>query len=104
MIRVTCGVPTDHCRGSLISLQKSSCKAHATSQEAFECYAAWLLARGYRRLNRREFVLADGPILVLRKMSHFGRPLRMGKTGEGMAKAKRFTARGKPGHRAIVVI
>jgi len=104
MIRFTCGVPGVECGGSLMSVGKAGCKTHAQPQEAFACYCRWLLKQGYERIGKREFVRADDAILVLRKSSHFGRPLRLGKTGEGAAKSNRMVPRGNPGHKAIVII
>jgi hypothetical protein len=58
----------------------SGIKSHATPEEAFACYRAWLLRQGYRQVGGREFLSPeDGVIVVLTRRSRFGAVLRGGK-------------------------
>ena len=92
--RVLCGVPASYCKGAQLLVDKRYMPVHATHSEAFECYAAWLISQGYRRIGSREFRLGDGPVLVLTKKIRFGAPLRLGKRGE-KASGSRFTYKKK---------
>ena len=104
MRKFLCGVPTHKCKGSDATLHKNGIKTHGTSIEAFKCYKNFLLSSGYKQVGNREFQRPGEPILVLSKKSKFGRPLRKGKTGEGMAKSSRYTHKHKEGTRAIQVV
>jgi hypothetical protein len=57
----------------------SAIRSHATPEEAFACYRAWLLRQGYRQLGGREFLSPEGTIIVLTKRRRFGAVLRGGK-------------------------
>lgn len=78
-----CGVPTDKCIGSLSQLSngiRRNPKTHSSPEQAFKCYAKYLLTQGYIQVGPREFASPnDGPILVLTKKSRFGARLRGGK-------------------------
>jgi hypothetical protein len=93
-----CGTPDTYCIGSLSSVSnglRKSRKAHGQPEEAFACYAQYLIKQGYTQCGPREFYLVDkrsgeaGPIVVLTKKSRFGARLRGGKgnryTPEGEA-------------------
>jgi hypothetical protein len=85
--RRLCGVPVHECRGDAGGLSPglSGLKSHATAEEAFECYRAWLLRQGYRQIGSREFVPPGiGGIVVLTRKSRFGALLRGGKEGRHM--------------------
>ncbi|MCC6421405.1 MAG: hypothetical protein IT429_24480 [Gemmataceae bacterium] len=86
--RRLCGVPPHECRGALIQLSPgltSGLKSHATPEEAFGCYRAWLLRLGYRQVGSREFESpADGRIILLTRKRRFGAVLRGGKEGRHM--------------------
>jgi hypothetical protein len=105
MRRYLCGVPDKQCEGSNVTINKTGCKVHASSQEAFKCYCRFLVQEGYIKVGTREFQdPKDGYIRVLTKPSHFGAPLRLGKLGEGGAsgKGKRFTYI-KPGAQGVLL-
>lgn len=89
-LRYTCGAPEGKCTGSVTKMTKGwrgSPKAHASREEAFRCYAAYLLSEGYTQLSAHEFVSPDGgPILVLSRISQFGGVLRTGKVDRYMPK------------------
>ena len=92
MFKYLCGTPDNKCRGSLTQL--ASCqghtKSHSSTDEAFRCYAAYLIGEGYTQVGSREFAAPNGgPVLVLTKKSRFGARLRKGKNVEG--KGSRFT-------------
>ncbi|HKI30858.1 MAG TPA: hypothetical protein VKA46_03220 [Gemmataceae bacterium] len=85
--RRLCGLPAQECRGDAGGLSPglSGLKSHATAEEAFECYRAWLLRQGYRQVGGREFEAPRaGRIVVLTKKSRFGALLRGGKEGRHM--------------------
>jgi len=85
--RRLCGLPAHECRGDSGGLSPGlpAVKSHATPQEAFECYRAWLLRQGYCQVGGREFQSpGGGRIVVLTKRSRFGALLRGGKEGRHM--------------------
>jgi hypothetical protein len=86
--RRLCGVPAHECCGSRATLAPglSELKSHATPEQAFECYRAWLLRQGYRQIGSREFETPgqDGIVMLTRK-SRFGAMLRGGKEGRYMS-------------------
>jgi hypothetical protein len=87
--RFLCGVPTEKCcgRNNNFSHGMKCTKSHTLPQEAFACYAAYLLSLGYTKVGSREFAAPDdGPIMVLSKKSRFGAVLRGGKEGRYMGK------------------
>lgn len=80
--KYSCGVLSEFCTGGLTQVSsglKKSGKTHSSPQEAFKCYARWLIRQGYKQVGPREFCNGDGPILVLTKKSRFGSRLRGGK-------------------------
>jgi hypothetical protein len=84
-IRYLCGTPSEFCQGAHFQTDQllKSKKAHASSEDAFKCYAHYLIHHaGYKRIGQREFSLGhDKPILVLTKKIRFGGALRQGKEG-----------------------
>ena len=83
-----CGVPEQHCKAATMQStagMKHSVKVHSSTEEAFKCYAKYLIeVLGYTRVGKREFAAPDGgPIRVLTKPSKFGGAMRKGKGGEG---------------------
>ena len=78
-----CGVPHEHCEGSFTSASnglRKSHKMHGSPEQAFKCYAKWLLKQGYTQIGPREFAAPNGgPIMVLTKKSKFGQRCRGGK-------------------------
>lgn len=81
-IKILCGSPDHHCTGApfVTDQQLRSRKAHATSEEAFRCYAHHLLLDGYTQIGSREFKPpGGGPVRLLTKKSRFGGNLRGGK-------------------------
>jgi hypothetical protein len=83
-----CGVPPHECCGSHLKLAPglpAELKSHATPQQAFECYRAWLLRQGYHQIGSREFETpAQDGIVVLTRKHRFGALLRGGKEGRYM--------------------
>ena len=79
--------------------QQGARKLHETPQGAYQCYARYLLAHGYKQIGRREFEPVEGgPILVLTKKSKFGGMMRRGKSD----KAKNRVVAG--GHHQGVIV
>ena len=82
-----CGVPRGLCQGTFRKVSKGlrsfddAVKTHGSRLQAFDCYKAYLLQQGYKRIGSREFQKAGEPITVLTKKSHFGARLRSGKEG-----------------------
>jgi hypothetical protein len=81
-----CGVPLLHCTGAQTELDFAgqvfdTVKVHGTPQEAFACYAKYLVSvLGYTRIGGREFSPpGGGHVRVLTKPSRFGAPLRRSK-------------------------
>lgn len=89
----------DDCKGSMVTLNAAwnpdgkknhkSGKVHASHEQAFKCYCAFLQGKGYERVGSREFTLNGGPVLVIDKASKFGSLFRKGK--EGDKSGSRFT-------------
>lgn len=79
-----CGVPNLECNGTkLITDQRLGEKAHSSPEDAFRCYANYLIKRGYRRISTREFEHpTTKEILVISRRSKFGSRLRTGKEGQ----------------------
>lgn len=102
MIKVMCGVPKECCCGSPTMANQSlgkSQKMHGSHEEAFKCYAQWLLSRGYKQIGSREFMAPnDGPIEVLTKKVRFGAAMRPGKSADKGTTKNRFVP--KVGHKA----
>jgi hypothetical protein len=90
-----CGVPTPSCKGTTRQLNSGFAKVHNSPQEAFKCYAHWLVSKGYKKLGEREYLSPEkegGGVHVLTKKCRFGCALRQGKRGEaGGAKSSRLT-------------
>jgi hypothetical protein len=85
--RRLCGLPAHECRGDAVTLTPGlpALKSHATPEEAFDCYRAWLRRQGYRQVGGREFEAPEGGrVVVLTKRSRFGARLRGGKEGRHM--------------------
>lgn len=85
--RRLCGLPAQECRGDAVRLSPGlpALRSHATPEEAFECYRAYLLRQGYRQVGGREFESpGGGRVVVLTKRSRFGARLRGGKEGRHM--------------------
>lgn len=98
--RVLCGTPKEHCFGSKLITDQAigSGKCHRTHDEAFKCYANYLVnVLGYKRLSAREFQLNDEPVLVLTKKMRYGAHLRWGK------ERGRFMPSGRSGNRGVVI-
>lgn len=92
---VLCGTPKQFCSGSNPHMSKSleGVKVHADSEQAFKCYARYLVKeRGYERIGSREFKPPEGYVLVLNKKSNFGGKLRKGKSPKKGAAGNRFMA------------
>jgi hypothetical protein len=87
--KTMCGTPRQFCCGSVVKANKSlggGVSAHPTPEEAFKCYAQYLIKIGYIQVGNREFASPnDGPILLLTKKCRFGAPLRPGKSVKGQA-------------------
>lgn len=85
-----CGVPDSYCIGSPTNASsglRKSHKMHGSPQEAFKCYARYLLGQGYTQVGPREFAAPNGgEIMVLTKKSRFGSMLRGGKAERYMPK------------------
>ncbi len=94
--KVLCGTPREHCIGSLYSTdQDLPKKSHASHEEAFKCYARYLVkAEGYIRIGPREFRKDGHPVRVLTKKIRFGGRLRAGKEGSRYMPASRAGTRG----------
>lgn len=94
--RVLCGVPIQDCRGSNYSTdQQLSKKAHSSHEEAFKCYANYLMnVLGYTQIGSREFRKEGHPVLVLTKKIRFGGRLRAGKEGTRYMPSSRAGTRG----------
>ena len=90
-----CGVPGLYCQGTKQQLNSGFAKVHNSPQEAFKCYARWLVKRGFTKVGEREFRAPEsegGSVHVLTKKCRFGCALRQGKRGEaGGAKSSRLT-------------
>jgi hypothetical protein len=92
-----CGVPSEHCCGSVGITSKSvqwSPKMHNSPPEAKRCYARYLVdVLGYTQVGSREFKPSNGgPIRVLTKESRFGARMRPGKGGRNMPTHRRAGA------------
>lgn len=77
-----CGVPDKECSGSNGSTSNGlkNVKLHNSPQDAWKCYARWLLRQGYIQVGSREFAAPNnGPITFLTKKSRFGKRVRGGK-------------------------
>lgn len=90
-----CPTPKDKCCGSgsnlSASLDKKGIKKHGSSEEAFNCYASYLVNHcGCERISAREFKHPNGGgIEVLSRKAKFGERLRSGKSGEsGQSKSR----------------
>lgn len=94
MRKFICGVPTKECCGADLMVNKALTvkKGHGTSEEAFKCYAKWLISQGYKQIGHREFQKDNEPIIVLTKKSKFGGQLRYGKGDKGI-KGNRYIPR-----------
>lgn len=94
--RYICQTPKDHCKGgkggtSQALNRKNAMKMHSTPQEAFACYASYLVSQGYERLSSREFrPPGGGPIEVLTKPCRYGGRLRKGKGGDKGTATSRY--------------
>jgi hypothetical protein len=83
--KVICGVPDANCSGSSTAASNGirhggQRKMHGSHEEAFKCYAKYLLSQGYKQIGSREFAPPDGgPIMLLTKKSKFGSTCRGGK-------------------------
>jgi|SRR5579863_5313385 len=91
--RYICQTPKDCCNGGKGGTsqglnRKNSMKMHSTPQEAFNCYAQYLVSQGYERLSSREFRQPEGGILVLTKPCRYGGRLRRGKSAEGTGSSR----------------
>ena len=79
-----CGVPKEKCSGSDCQVSASlggRKKAHSSSEAAFNCHKAHLLALGFKQLDSRAFSPPDGgEVRVLTKQSKWT-SLRSGKEG-----------------------
>lgn len=91
MRRHLCGVPQERCSGAvtmvnsdLVTGKDKTMRTHSTRKEARRCTERYLEGQGYVRVGPREWKSPDGPILVLRKATHYGASLRSGKAGEGV--------------------
>lgn len=81
-----CPTPKKFCQGSVSQTSKALAgeKVHGTHEQAFQCYANYLMnILGYKRIGSREFQGPDG-IEVLTKKSRFGMRLRLGKGRRSM--------------------
>jgi hypothetical protein len=78
-----CGVPDSYCIGSATNASnglRKSHKMHGSPQQAFKCYARYLLGQGYTQVGPREFAAPNGgEIMVLTKKCRFGARCRGGK-------------------------
>lgn len=87
--KIICGTPRQFCCGTMTKANKSlnsGIMTHATPQEAFKCYAHFLLKTGHTQVGNREFAPDNGgPIVILTKKCRFGAPLRPGKSVKGQA-------------------
>lgn len=78
-----CGLSDNECTGNGKAVSnglKKFHKVHGSSEQAFKCYAAYLIRNGYEQIGPREFAAPNnGPVMVLTKKSKFGSRLRGGK-------------------------
>ncbi len=87
MNKYACNTPSDHCSGSLETMNNlfsktKNRKLHVTSEDAFKCYERHLLSTGHERIGSREFRQPNGEgILVLTKKCRYGGRMRLGKEG-----------------------
>lgn len=83
-MKCLCGTPKSNCTGSKIFTNSGLggyTIAHSSSKEAFRCFKKYLISLGYEPIGIRELRAPDGSgIKVLSKQSHFGMPLRKGKS------------------------
>lgn len=83
--KILCGVPDINCMGTWTAASNGirhggQRKLHTSPEEAFKCYAKYLLSQGYKQIGPREFAPPDGgPIMLLSKKSKFGARCRGGK-------------------------
>lgn len=89
---VLCGTPSNKCSGAVLKQTSSSLKGrkeaskcHSSSEEAFRCYARYLMQDlGCVATGSRTFAPPDGgPVYLLDKKSKFGGKLRKGKNEKG---------------------
>jgi hypothetical protein len=91
--RYLCGVPKNSCCG--IETQATNglgkvIKTHASSLEAFNCHAKYLLSKNFKQIGQREFVDPEtGYVRVLTKKCRFGGVCRPGKRGDTAAVGSR---------------
>lgn len=84
-----CPTPQKHCQGSMSQKSKglADVKIHGSHEQAFACYANYLMTvLGHERIGSREFQGPDG-IEVLTKKSRFGMHLRLGKGKRSMPRS-----------------
>jgi hypothetical protein len=79
-----CGTPGEYCIGSYTGTSSGlgkNRKMHGSPQQAFTCYAHYLIENlKYTQIGPREFAAPNnGPVLVLTKKSKFGARCRGGK-------------------------
>jgi len=72
MRKYFCGTPESFCSGAKTAFSTpwpigASQKTHGSANQAFKCYASYLLGQGYKKVGSREFETPDGSILVLTK-------------------------------------
>jgi hypothetical protein len=85
-----CGTPPDKCTGGPCGVSnglKKSGKLHGSPQDAYMCYAKWLVSQGFTQnpMNVREFRdPKGGPTVFLTKKSRFGQKTRGGKADRQM--------------------
>lgn len=80
--KVLCGTPKEYCIGDIKPANQSlgkTCRCHQTHQEAFKCYAQYLIKIGYKQIANNEFQKDNDPILILTKKCRFGAQMRRGK-------------------------
>lgn len=88
-----------------IDRTNKSAKCHATTKEAFDCYASYLVSTGHERLSSREFRQPQGGILVLTKPCRYGAKMRKGKNDlKGTSAARFMPASRRKTTRAGIVI
>lgn len=84
-----CSTPQEHCGGARTKFSNGLGKAgktHGTPQDCCKCYKRYLLKLGYTQIGPREFVLGDGPVILVNKASKSGTRLRGGKGGRYMGR------------------